>query len=104
MELSRRTAGELRRVEYFKVYNKFGEVEFKEPINLLGLNLDNQVTIEKNLIDTGDKLNYRSVFKLYNFRVEENGLNRHKITLKRSGGKFLSYENNELVWEYAGKN
>ena len=103
-KLSRKTAAELRKVEYFKVYNKFGEVEFKEPINLLGLNLDNQVTIEKNLIDTGDKLDYKSVFKLYNFRVEENGLNRHKIALKRSGGKFLSYENNELVWEYDGKN
>jgi hypothetical protein len=104
MELSRYTASELRKVEHFKIYNKYGEVVFTEPVNLLGLNLDNQVTIEKYLIDTGDKLNYRSVFKLYNFRCEENGLNRHKDVLKKCGGKFLSYENNELVWEYDGQN
>ena len=58
MELTRKTASELRNVENFKIFNKYGEVEFKEPDNLLGLNLDNQVTIENNLIDTGDKLNY----------------------------------------------
>ena len=104
MDLSRKTAPELRNVENFKVFNKYGEVEFKESVNLLGLNLDNQVTIESNLIDTGDKLNYWSIFKLYNFRCQENGLNKHKINLEKCGGKFLSYKNNELVWEYRGKN
>jgi hypothetical protein len=104
MELSRRTASELRKVENFKIYNKFGEVQFKEPVNLLGLNLDKQVTIDRYLIDTGDKLNYWSIFKLYNFRTGENGLNKHKINLKKSCGKFISYKNNELVWEYKGNN
>ena len=103
MELSRKTASELRNVENFKIFNKYGEVEFKEPVNLLGLNLDNQVIIENNLIDTGDKLNYWSIFKLYNFKCQENGLNKHKIYLEKCGGKFLSYNNNELVWEYIGK-
>ena len=73
LELSRKTANELRNVSGFKIYNKYGEVEFKEQVNLLGLNLDNQITIEKNLIDTGDKLNYWSKFKLYNLKLEENG-------------------------------
>ena len=50
MELSRKTAYELRNVENFRIFNKYGEVQFKEPVNLLGLNLDNQVIIEKNLI------------------------------------------------------
>ena len=102
MELSRKTAYELRNVENFKIFNKYGEVEFKEPINLLGLNLDNQVTIERNLIDTGDKLNYKSVFELYNFKVEDNRLNGYKKYLEESGGNLLSYKNNELVWEYNG--
>ena len=103
MKLSRKTASELRNVENFKIFNKYGEVEFKEPVNLLGLNLDDQVTIEKNLIDTGDKLNYWSIFKLYNFKCQENGLNKHKISLEKCGGKFISYNNNKLVWEYKGK-
>ena len=103
MELSRKTTHELRNVENFRIFNKFGEVEFQEPVNLLGLNLDNQVIIERNLIDTGDKLDYKSVFRLYNFKVEENGLNKYKFKLQNSGGNFLSYKNNELVWEYDGK-
>jgi hypothetical protein len=41
---------------------------------------------------------------LYNFRTGENGLNKHKINPKKAGGKFISYKNNELVWEYKGNN
>ena len=104
LELSRKTAKELRKVSGFKIYNKYGEVEFKEPVNLLGLNLDNQIVIEKNLIDTGDKLNYWSLFRLYNFKVEENGLNKYKVNLEQSGGNFLEYKNNEIVWEYKKSN
>ena len=104
LELSRKTANELRKVSGFKIYNKYGEVEFKEPVNLLGLNLDNQITIERNLIDTGDKLNYWSLFKLYNFQVEENGLNKYKINLAKSGGNFVQYKNNEIIWEYKKTN
>ena len=104
MELSRKTENELKNIENFKIFNKYGEVVFKEPINLIGLNLDNQVTIEKDLIDTGDKLNYWSIFKLYNIKVKENGISRHKDELKKCGGEFLSYKNNELIWEYKGKN
>ena len=104
LQLSRKTAKELRKVSGFKIYNKYGEVEFKEPVNLLGLNLDNQIVIEKNLIDTGDKLNYWSLFRLYNFKVEENGLNKYKVNLEQSGGNFLEYKNNEIVWEYKKSN
>ena len=70
----------------------------------MGLNLDNQIVIEKNLIDTGDKLNYWSLFRLYNFKVEENGLNKYKVNLEQSGGNFLEYKNNEIVWEYKKSN
>ena len=102
-ELSRKTVDELRNVENFKIFNKHGEVEFKEPVNLLGLNLDNQVTIEKTLIDTGDKLDYWAIYKLFNFKTKENGLKKHKIELEKYGGNFLYYKNNELAWEYNGK-
>ena len=103
VELCRKTADELRNVENFKIFNKYGEIEFKEPVNLLGLNLDNQITIEKNLIDTGDKLDYWAIYKLFNFKTKENGLKKHKIDLEKYGGNFLYYKNNELAWEYNGK-
>ena len=100
VELSRKTKNELKSVEGFKIYNKYGEVEFKEPVNLLGINLDEEIVIEKNVIDTGKELDYNSIFKLYNFKIEENGLNKYKMNLEKSGGNFLEYKNNEIVWEY----
>ena len=104
LELSRKTANELRKVKGFKIYNKYGEVEFKEPVNLLGLNLDNQIVIERNLIDTGDKLDYWSLFKLYDCQIEENGLNKYKVKIAKCGGNFVEYKNNEIVWEYKKTN
>ena len=104
LELSRKTANELRKVKGFKIYNKYGEVQFKEPVNLLGLNLDNQIVIERNLIDTGDKLDYWSLFKLYDCQIEENGLNKYKVKIAKCGGNFVEYKNNEIVWEYKKSN
>ena len=102
-DLCRKSCEELKTIKNFKIMNQFGEVEFKEPINLLGVNLDNEITIEKNMIDTGDKLNYWSIFKLYNFILDKNDVNIYISQLERSGGKFLSYKNNVLVWEYKVK-
>ena len=100
VELSRKTCDELKNIHNFKIFNEYGEVEFKEPINLLGVNLDDQITIENNLIDTGNKLNYWSIFKLYNFKLEENEIENYKNNIKKNGGQFISYKNNELTWEY----
>lgn len=103
-ELCRKTSKELEKIINFKIFNEFGEVEFKEPVNLLGVNLDEEVTITKNMIDTGEKLNYWSVFKLYNFTFEGNEINAYIKAIEKVGGKFISYQNNELMWEYMGKN
>ena len=100
VELGRKTKEELTKIEGFKISNKYGEVEFKEPVNLLGVDLDDQINIEQNLIDTGDKLDYRSIFKLYNFKVKENELDKYKTNLEKEGGNFVGYKNNEIVWEY----
>ena len=103
MELSRKTAYELRNVENFKIFNKYGEVEFKEPINLLGVNLNDEVIIEKNMIDTKDKLNYWSVFKLYDFEGDEGNISNFIKLLNENDGKFISYKDKELIWEYKPK-
>ena len=104
VDLCRKSCEELRVIKNFKILNEFGEVEFKEPINLLGINLDNEITIEENMIETGDKLNYWSIFKLYNFRMNEKEIIIYINQLEKSGGKFISYKNNVLIWEYKGKN
>ena len=98
-ELSQLTSDELKKIQNFKIYNEFGEVEFKEPVNLIGLNLDEEVEIKKDMIETGDKLNYWSIFKLYNFCVEK-GIGDYILKIERAGGKFISYQNKELIWEY----
>ena len=100
MELSRKTKDELTKIEGFKIYNKYGEIVFEEPINLLAINLDQEIIIEKDLIETGDELDYCSIFKLYNFKIDENGLSKYKEYLEKVGGKLVEYKNNEIVWEY----
>lgn len=100
MELCRKSEDELKKIEGFKICNKYGEVEFLEPINLLGIDLDKEVKIEQNMIETGDELDYHSRFKLFNFKIGENGINNYKINLEKAGGKLLEYKNNEIVWEY----
>ena len=103
-ELCRKTCEELKKVENFKIWNQFGEIEFKEPINLLGIDLDKEVTIEEYMMNTGEKLNYWSIFKLYNFKIEENEVEKYINKIKNLGGKFISYNNKELIWEYRGEN
>ena len=103
-ELSQKSSEELKKVEKFKIFNKHGEVEFKEPVNLLGVNLDKEIIIEKNMIDTSEKFNYWSIFKLYHFIASKEDLNNYRKYLEISGGRFISYENNVLIWEYKGKN
>ena len=94
----------MKKVENFKIWNQFGEIEFKEPINLLGVDLDKEVTIEEYMMNTGEKLNYWSIFKLYNFKIEENEVEKYINKIKNLGGKFISYNNKELIWEYRGEN
>ena len=102
-DLKNKTSEELKKINNFKIYNKYGEVEFKEPINLLGVNLNDEVIIEKNMIDTKDKLNYWSIFKLYDFEGDEVNISNFIKFLNENDGKFISYKNKELIWEYKPK-
>ena len=102
-ELKNKTCEELKKINNFKIYNNYGEVEFKEPINLLGVNLNDEVIIEKNMFETKDKLNYWSIFKIYEFIEDEGNISIFKKLLNENNGKFISYKNKELIWEYKPK-
>ena len=104
MELCRKTCNDLKKIENFKIFNQYGEVEFKEPVNLLGINLNDEIIIEKGMIETGNKLNYWSIFKLYNFNLEKNEIELYINKINQFGGKFISYDDNELIWEYKSNN
>ena len=102
IRLSRMTSNELKNVKNFKIYNKYGAVEFKEPINLYGINLDDEITIEQNLIETKDNLDYNAEYMLVNFKLNDKEFRRFKETLEKYGGRNIRYDRNnlELRWEY----
>ena len=104
-QLCRMTCNELKNVKYFRIYNKFGEVSFNEPLNLYGVNLDDEVNIEQNLIDTGDKLNYDAEYKLFDVNGNSKALNSYIDILKKSGGINIKYDKDraELSWDYKRK-
>ena len=103
-ELENKSLEEIKKIKNFKIYNEYGEVEFKEEINLLGVNLNEEIIIEKNMIETGDKLDYWSIFKIYEFIADEKSISNLIEKLNQNNGKFISYKNKILIWEYKAKN
>ena len=102
-DLQQKTSEELKSINNFIIYNKYGQVKFKEPINLLGVNLNEEIVIEKNMIETGDKLDYWTEFKIYEFIEDENNISKLKEKISQNNGKFISYKDKELIWEYIPK-
>ena len=103
-ELQNKTLEELKSIKDFKIYNKYGQVEFKEPINLIGVNLNEEIDIEKDMIETGDKLDYWSIFTLNEFIADENTISNLIEKININNGKFISFKNKKLVWEYKKNN
>ena len=103
-QLQNKTLEELKNVKDFIIYNKYGQVEFKEPINLIGVNLNEEIDIEKDMIETGDKLDYWSIFTLNEFIADENTISNLIEKININNGKFISFKNKKLVWEYKKNN
>ena len=46
------TSDQLKKVEKFAIWvDNVGEIEWEEPVDLCGLNLDNLITIQQNVIE-----------------------------------------------------
>lgn len=114
--LCRMSSDELRKVENFKIYNKYGEVRFLEKVNLLGMNIDEEISIEEKCIEIkepikGKGLNVKREIRL-NGMTMTNGMRsdpkiieKNKEILRRKveelGGEFENYnpENGVLVFK-----
>ena len=113
-ELCRMSEEELKHVEQFKIYNSMGEVMFLEPVNLLGINIDNNCDINKRGITIanavkGNGLNYNRRCTVY---LDENGPAKGKEIQERKNewlnriellnGKVVEYNEIEgkVVYEF----
>ena len=41
----------LKRVENFKLYNQFAEIIWESPVNILGVNFDQEVSIKEGIVE-----------------------------------------------------
>ena len=56
------------------------------------------------MIETGEKLDYWTIFTLYKFNTDENAISNLIEKLHQNGGKFISLKNKILIWEYKKNN
>ena len=78
---------ELRNVKEFRIYNKHGEVHFLETVNLLGMNIDEEISIEERCVEIketkkGKGLNVNREIKL-NGMLISNGMNNDSVEKKK---------------------
>ena len=94
----------LKKIENFEIWNKYGKIIFLEPIDLSGkIILNDIIKINKGEIDLSDKrvdkLKAR-VFLYYDFgdKLEGTFLDNIKYFLKTRNSNYVSYENQILEY------
>ena len=85
--LCRMSSEELRNVKDFRVYNKYGEVHFLEKVNILGMNIDEEISIEERCVEIketekGKGLNVNREIKL-NGMLINNGMSNVSVEKKK---------------------
>ena len=121
--LRKMTQNELKMVKNFKIYNEYGSIEFMDPVDLNGVNLDtfceiekNSLTIEDNLILENKQLSGTklcTIAKCLNIHGNEGGIfnltqkdvQRAKETIESFNGTFMYFnkENGDLVFKYTNQ-
>ena len=87
---------ELRRVESFRIFNEEGEIEFSEPVDLTGVDIDKSVVIQNRMVEVypfdlfgdnkpklGEKLNSPAFITFYNFDLKKVKSSRFMNKLKQ---------------------
>ncbi len=99
---------ELKQVHNFKIWNNFGSIEYPEPTDLIGVNIDDLVFIEHKQAEVypdpskkpkvGLKLNKRAIITLNDINSTEEKL-RIKVN-KIEDTKFISYDQNAKILKF----
>ena len=99
---------ELKQVHNFKIWNNFGSIEYPEPTDLIGVDLDKLVFIEHKQAEVypdpsmkpkvGQKLNKRAIITLNDINSTEEKL-RTKVN-KIEDTKFISYDQNSKILKF----
>jgi hypothetical protein len=106
IEICRMPKRELMNVKNFKIFNEFGEVEFLAPVNLIEVNLDEEINIEKYSIEINDnpklKKPKKCTLKKFKLNGKDEIIEELKKQIKLNKGEFIKYDENkgELIWEY----
>jgi hypothetical protein len=116
VELSRMTKDQLKRVANLELWNNYGKIEWTHPVNLVGVNLDDWVTIRQSSVEIEEELACGGgcIMHFYNFgnyteksKNPSNSRNfKSKMTqwLRDRHLKMISFsdETGELVATYDG--
>ena len=105
---------ELKKVENFSIYNKYGRIDFEEPVDLEEVDLD-EIIIEKGSVSVysksifkpliGEKLNKKATVYLYNLypnkENESEFLRRLQKKCNEINGNFKGYngENGTFIFQ-----
>lgn len=94
-KICRMTEKELSKVPKFKVRNEWGEIHFFQPVDLRGVNLDDEINISRRMIDVypnnstkpakGKGLNVAAQLTFYNFGLHSRKLSQAQIREKMAG-------------------
>ena len=118
IELSRMTGEQLKKVENFKIWNEFGEIEWLGAVDVRGANLDLWVIIKNSSAevypedlfdeitkpDRGTRLNQPALITLFNiFPKSEHKSKNFKEKLKQiclmQDSVFISYDEDSQIWK-----
>lgn len=111
IQMSRMTAEQLKALQYFKIYNKHGQIEWFNDIDVLSQNLDENVFILEKKVQVypdsetkppvGSKLNRECLITLYGFQLApQKELNNYAVAkqiCEEQNAEFVKYDHKNMT-------
>ncbi len=93
----------LSNINHFTIWNDYGKIEFLNELNIIDLNFDNNIILEKGFIEIKENSileKTEAIVSLYNIIPEgDNFEDTIKKYIEKMNGKFLYYNNNTLIFK-----